>query len=236
MLCISVCKSFCDSLVAAAHSPLSANVNAQAISYSASLFLKISLCSRRDSGHGGQRLVIWEVVLTCTDANVLVWVTKQQSCRLKPLRWSHAQAMLIVLWAFKKNNQPILCSYMHIVGLFVLMQLGVGVFPLGKLGSQPVPWDRSFQFSFRSNFSWLNHPFCVLTGTVFDIQCTSCSPNPWTSRQSLIWEEADLHLELCCWCGGMNLGQCGLKNFIVLYRDTHCEGMKTYLIIHKPPH
>lgn len=27
----------------------------------------------------------------------------------------------------------------------------------------------------------------------------------------------------------MNLGQCGLKNFIVLYRDTHCEGIKTLL-------
>ena len=51
--------------------------------------------------------------------------------------------------------------YMHIVVLFVLRQEGVGVLPLGKLRSQPVPWDRSFQFSFRSNFSWLNRPFSV---------------------------------------------------------------------------
>lgn len=235
MLCISVCKSFCDSLVAAAHSPLSANVNAQAISYSASLFLKISLCSRRDSGHGGQWLVIWEVVLTCTDANVLVWVTKQQSCRLKPLRWSHAQAMLIVLWAFKKNNRPILCSYMHIVGLFVLMQLGVGVFPLGKLGSQPVPWDRSFQFSFRSNFSWLNHPFCVLTGTVFDIQCTSCSPNPLNIQTvphlGRSWPAFGALL-LMRWYEFRPVW----AEKLYLYRDTHCEWMKTYLIIHKSPH
>lgn len=159
MLCISIYKSSRDSLVASAHSPLSTNVNAQAISYSASLFLKISLCSRRDSGHGGQRLLIWEVVLTCTDANVLVWVTTT-----KLLRWSHAEAIQNVLRAFfLKKKQPFdrMIIYMHIVVLFVLRQEGVGVLPLGKLRSQPVPCDRSFQFSFRSNFSWLNRPFSV---------------------------------------------------------------------------
>lgn len=229
MLCISVCKSFCDSLVAAAHSPLSANVNAQAISYSACFFLKISPCSCRDSGHRGQRLLIRKVVLTCTDANVLVWVTQQQSCRRKATemesRWSHANCFMGVL---TKQPADHLIIYMHIVGLFVLMQVGVGVFPLGKLGSQPMPWDRSFQFSFRSNFSWLNHPFCVLTGTVFDVQCTSCSPKPLNIQTvphlGRSWPAFGALL-LMRW---YEFRPVWAEKLFYLYRDTHCEWMKTF--------
>lgn len=42
---------------------------------------------------------------------------------------------------------PAYCSLLH-TSVFVWGQVGVGVVPVGKLGSQPVPWDRSFQLLF----------------------------------------------------------------------------------------
>lgn len=66
--------------------------------------------------------------------------------------------------------------------------------------------------------------------------------NPWTSRQSLVWEEADLHLELVSRCSGTNSGQRGLKKRIFIFSETHivntwrqAQNLKMYiLIMHKP--
>lgn len=75
-------------------------------------------------------------------------------------------------------------SQRDVIDRMLLYTLQHLCFPQGRWGLGSSLWDklkptqcgRNGVFSIWSNFSWLNNWFYVLSGTVFDVQGTSCSP------------------------------------------------------------
>lgn len=97
-------------------------------------------------------------------------------------------------------------------------------------------------FSLCSNFSWLNHPFYVLTGAVLDVQWTSCSPKPLNIQTvphlGKTWPVFGAHfLAAVVWIQV----SVGWKTFLI-FRETHivntwrqAQHLRMYIyIMHKP--